>query len=81
VRIESNVLPLLELKCRVIENVHWDRTGLSIDGKEDWIEVSARPAMAMQQFVSVLVNSLLLHHSTGEADFEMRSSPPRFSTG
>jgi hypothetical protein len=64
---------MLELRCRVIEIVHWDRTELPIEGKEGWIEVSARPAMAMQQFISVLINSLLLHHSAGEADFEMRS--------
>lgn len=65
---------MLELRCRVIEIVQSDRTTLPIEGKEDWIEVSARPAMAMQQLISLLVNCLLLHHSAGEADFEMRLS-------
>jgi hypothetical protein len=63
---------MLKLRYRVIEIVQWDRTSLPIEGKEDWIEVGARPAMAMQQLTSLLVNYLLLHHSAGEADFEMR---------
>jgi hypothetical protein len=63
---------MLKLRCRVIEIAQWDRTNLPIEGKENWIEVSSRPAMAMQQLISLLVNCLLLHHSAGEADFEMR---------
>jgi hypothetical protein len=60
------------LRYRFIENVKWDCTELSMQGKENWIEVSARPAMTMQQFISHLINVLLEYHSNGTPDFEMR---------
>lgn len=66
------LLPMTVLRCRLIDNVQWDRTELPTQDKENWIEVSARPAMTMQQFISLLVNTLLLSHSDGGADFEMR---------
>lgn len=47
--------------------VEWDCTTGPEKGKDNWIEVSARPARILQLFVSSLINLLLDHLSNGKS--------------
>ena len=48
-------------------NVEWDCTSGPEKGRDNWIEVSARPAWTMQLFVSFLINILMGHLSNGNS--------------
>ena len=50
-----------EVDYRIVPVIDWDCTSASQRGRENWIEVSARPQRTMQLFVSSIVNELLEH--------------------
>jgi hypothetical protein len=51
----------------MIPKVEWDGTVLPENGRQNWIEASARPAPAMQCFISQLINILLSHLSGSDS--------------
>lgn len=57
---------------RIIPTVQWDCTLLPEKGRDNWIEVSARPSTTMQLFISSLICILMTYLSKGRSTVEVQ---------